>query len=230
MEIVIILLLAGGLIGCLFYYSNKLSHKEFSNKIDDHFKPLLDELKNIDQLQFQTVSRDIIYSKTISALLKVVGYLISFSTMALILDFLTIKHFAIHNPGDVLFAMLMYISASFVVFVFPLLSCIWDFTYFKYGLSNQLKHKNIAFEYLNDLPKKILKVYPAVFIASYLISRLAIGVGFIGVLAGTVLFELSISIYFALEVKRIGFAPIFNLVSEKLNEFRGRKNAKHSEQ
>ena len=226
MESVVILLLVSGLIVSLFYYSNKLFDKEFSNKTDDHFKPLLDELKNIDRMQFQTVSGEIIYSKTLSTLLKTVGYLLSFAAVAFFLDFITIMHFKMNDPGDIFFSLGLYLISSFVVFIFSLLSCTWDYTYFKYGLSNQLKHADIAFTYINTLPRKILKHYPAVFIISYLLGILALGTGFIGVLAGTVLYELGVTIYFALEVKRIGFAPVFNLITEKLDQFRNKKNAK----
>ena len=139
-------------------------------------------------------------------------------------------HFKMNNPGDIFFSLGLYLISSFVVFIFSLLSCTWDYTYFKYGLSNQLKHADIAFAYINTLPHKVLKNYPTIFIISYFLGILALGTGFIGVLVGTVLYELCVTIYFALEVKRIGFAPIFNLVVEKLNEFQGKKNAKSIQQ
>lgn len=229
MEIMAILLLVSVLIVSLFYYSNKLSRKECVNTTDNHFKPLLDELKNIDRMQFQTVSGEIIYSKSLSVLLKTVGYLLSFAAAAFLLDFITIMHFKMNDPGDVFFSLLLYLISSFVVFIFSLLSCTWDYTYFKYGLSNQLKHADIAFTYINTLPRKILKHYPSVFIISYFLGIVALGTGFIGVLVGTVLYELCVTIYFALEVKRIGFAPIFNLITEKLDQLKGKKNAKSTQ-
>ncbi|MCX7124201.1 MAG: hypothetical protein NTU49_00315, partial [Gammaproteobacteria bacterium] len=69
-----------------------------------------------------------------------------------------------------------------------------------------------------------------VFFVSYFIGLLTLSSGFIGALVGTVLYEIAVSIYFALEVKRIGFAPIFNLIVEKLNEFQGKMNAKSTQQ
>lgn len=230
METIVILLIFCGLIGGLFYYSNKLSEKEFINKTDEHFKPLLDELKNIDQLQFQTVSRDIIYSKTISVLLKTVAYLMLIGLTGFSLDLITAHYVVMHNYSDMLSAFAIFLFASFIMLVFPLLSCIWDYTYFKYGLSNQLKHADIAFSYIDQLPKKVLKKYQIVFVVSYLFGRIIIGSGFIPLLVGTFLYEIALAIYFTLEIKRIGFAPIFNLVTEKLDAFRGKKIAKTREQ
>lgn len=230
METIAILLIFCGLIGGLFYYSNKLSNKEFINKADDHFKPLLDELKNIDQLQFQTVSRDIIYSKTISVLLKTVAYLMLLGLIAFSLDLVTAHYVMMHNYSDMLSAFAIFLFVSFIISVLPLLSCTWDYTYFKYGLANQLKHADIAFEYIDQLPKKIIKKYQMIFIVSYLFGRIVIGSGFIPLLVGTFLYEIALAIYFTLEIKRIGFAPIFNLVNEKLDAFRGKKIARPNEQ
>ncbi len=206
----------------LFYYANHLEKKEFNNIQDDHFQPLLDELKNIKNLKFKAVSSGIIYSKTISVFLKAIGYLLTFATLGLALDFLTIKNFTMYDYGDFGFYLSMYLIASSVVFVLPLLSVVWHYTYFKYGASDQIKNAHIIFDYLKPLPKKILRKYPAVFMISYLLGRIAIGDGFVGVLAGTVLYALSISIYFSLEAKRFGFAPLLNLISEKTKLFQGK--------
>lgn len=206
----------------LFYYANRLDKKEFNKIQDDHFKLLLDELKNIGALKFKVVSSEIIYSKTISVFLKVISYLLTFATLGLTLDFLTIKNFTMYDYGDFGFYLGFYLIASSVVFVLPLLSVIWNYTYFKYGVSDQIKNAHIIFDYLKPLPKKILSKYPAAFMVSYLIGRIVINSGFAGVLAGTVLYALSISIYFSLEAKRFGFAPLLNLISEKTKLFQGK--------
>jgi len=225
--IILIFLAISVLIGILFYLSNKLWNKNIKKESDERFNPLIMELKEIDKMAFKTVSSELMYSHCLSVFFKALGYLLTFPAVALLLDFLTIKHFIIHNYGDFAVSALFYLVGSFIVFVYPLLSCAWDFLYFKYGLSHQLKHADIAFDYISTLPAKILKKYPPVFIVSYILGRTIFGIGFIGVLIGTVIYQLSISIYFTLEVKRIGFAPVFNLFTEKLNEFKGGKNAKH---
>ncbi|MCX7124225.1 MAG: hypothetical protein NTU49_00435, partial [Gammaproteobacteria bacterium] len=125
MEVLAILLLTSGLIGFLFYYENRLSKRTVENKTDNHFKPLLDELKNIDQMQFQIVSREIIYSKTLSVFCKTIGYLLSIAAIAFFMDFITIKDFTIHNPGNIFLYLGFYLFVSFIFFIFPLLSCTW---------------------------------------------------------------------------------------------------------
>lgn len=211
-----------GLIYFFFSFSKKLSRNVIEDKSDDRFRPLIDELKNINQMRFKIVSARVIYSNTFSVLFKVVGYLLSFATIALTLDFFTIKHFVIYDYSDLAICIGVYLFASFIVFIGPLLSCTWDYTYFKYGLSEQLKNADIAYDYIGALPAKILKKYPIIFITSYALGRFIDGNGFLSVLIGTFIYELSITLFFALETKRIGFAPVFNLFTEKLNEFKGK--------
>src|SRR3990167_11245191 len=79
MGTIFVLILLSAIAFGLFRYSDRLSKKEIANTQDTYFQPLIDELKTIDNLKFKTVSSEIIYSKTISAFLKVTGYLLSFA-------------------------------------------------------------------------------------------------------------------------------------------------------
>src|SRR3990167_2778385 len=221
MGTIFVLILLSAIAFCLFRYSDRLSKKEIANTQDTYFQPLIDELKTIDNLKFKTVSSEIIYSKTISAFLKVTGYLLSFAIAGLLLDVITKRNFSLYDSGDLLFYFGFYFVVSCIVFVLPLLSVIWNYTYFKYGVSDQIKNAAIIFEYLKPIPKKILNKYPVIFVLSYLAGRLWLDSGFIGVLAGTDLYGLGISIYFSLELKRLGLAPVLNLISEKTKLFQG---------
>ncbi|EKD91920.1 MAG: hypothetical protein ACD_29C00304G0001 [uncultured bacterium] len=212
----------------LFRYANYLLNKDVKNTLDTNFQPLIDEIKNIDHLQFKIVSSELIYSKTIGAFLKAMGYLLSFAAIGLTLDFLTKGNTSFHN-GDFYIYMGYYLFVGFLFFVAPLLSLLWNYTYFKYGVSDQVKNANIIFDYLQAIPKKILRKYPLVFTVSYIVGRLSFDSGFLSILAGTDLYALGISIYFSLELKRLGLAPVLNLVSEKIKLFQGKTHERNDQ-
>lgn len=225
--LIIITLLCSGIFA-LFRYSNHLLKKEAENTLDTNFQALLDEIKNNDHLKFNIVSSELIYSKTIGALLKVLGYLLSFAAIGLFLDILTKRNFSSVNTSDFYIYMGYYLVFSLVFFIAPLLSFLWHYIYFKYGVSDQIKNAQIIFDYLKPIPQKILKKYPAVFVISYLVGRIGFDSGFVGVLGGTTLYGLGISIYFSLELKRLGLAPILNLISEKSKLLQGNKHEKNT--
>ena len=52
-------------------------------------------------------------------------------------------------------------------------------------------------------------------IRAFTLIELMLVVIIIGVLVGTDLYGLGISIYFSLELKRLGLSPVLNLISEK---------------
>lgn len=225
MSIIFTLILIGFVL-FLFYCSDKLSNKEFNNKSNESGKNinlLINELKNIDQMKFEIVSSEIMYSKTVSIVLKTVAYILSVWVSALLLDLITAKTLFIfddHLTGFVL--TFMAIFALTIIFILPLASLTWKYTYFKYGLNNQIKYGIVISDLLKPLPKKIFKNYVIVSMVFYVIGRLTFGAGVFSVEAGSVLYALYLNIFYHLEIKRIGFAPVFNLFTEKLNEFRGK--------
>ena len=227
MSTVLLLIFLGVTAFGLFFYSDRLSKKEIENTQDMHFQPLIDELKSIDSLKFKTVSSEIIYSKTISAFLKATGYFLLATLAGLTLDILTGKSY---DTGDLLFDVGFYFVGYCIVFVLPLLSFLWSYTYFKYGASDQIKNAHIIFDYIKPITTKILSKYPIVFVLSYLAGRLLIGSGLMGALSGTIIYAFSVSIYFSLEAKRLGFAPLLNLISEKTKLFQGSLHGKQPQE
>lgn len=213
----------------LFRYSNKLLYVDTKTTHDTNFQPLLDEIKNIDNLEFKIVSPELMYSRTIGTFLKVMGYLLSFASIGLAFDFLTRAHIQFNN-GDFYIYMGYYLFVGCLFFAIPLLSFLWNYTYFKYGVSDQVKNVHIISDYLQAIPKKILGKYTLVFLVSYLAGRLTLDSGFLGVLAGTDLYAICISVYFSLELKRLGLAPVLNLVSEKMKSLQGKTHERNTQE
>lgn len=219
MKILLIIAVLSLFVGSLFLFARKLENKQIEKTHDTDFQPLVDELKSLDHLEFQVVSSSIMYSKIIAAFLKVSGYFFLSGCIALLLDLLTTKNLAGFGIDDLAtyFGLTFFIANIF--FIIPLLSFLWNYTYFQYGLDNQIKNIDVITHYLKPIQKRILKNYPVVFLIAYFFGRVLIDSGLLGVLAATDLYLLIITIYFSLELKRLGLAPALNLISEKTKLF-----------
>ena len=109
-------------------------------------------------MKFEIVSSEIMYSKTLSAVFKTVAYVLSVWVSALLLDLITSKTLFIFDDHLTAFVLtFMAFFALMVIFILPLASFTWKYTYCKYGLSDQIKNWHVATIYYNQHQKRYLK-------------------------------------------------------------------------
>lgn len=206
----------GTIIYFISKYSKSLSTREFRNEKNRDFELLMEEFKNIDQMKFDVVPANIMYSKTLSIVLKVISYLLGIVFVSSMLDMIISLKFDLNNLAGFLSTVGIFMAISAVFCILPAASGMWKYTYFQYGFSHQLKNRQVIFDFVNNFAKRIIKLYPPIFILSFIIGKITIGVGTCGVMIGTGLYEIFLILYLSLEEKRLGFAPIFNVLIEKL--------------
>lgn len=215
---VIILSVIFLLLISMIFFSKKLSQKVIVNRKNEEISLLIDELRDIKNIKLESVSSEIMYSKTFSVILMAYTYVFSIWFIALILDILTAKTLNIFDDTLTPFFLtgILFLAVN-IAFILPLSSATWKYTYFKYGITTKLQHIHVVSNLINLTKKRLLINYIIVSCIFYLLGRFLFGAGVFSVEAGSLIYAIGIYIYFHLEVERIGFAPIFNAVVEKLD-------------
>lgn len=198
---------------------------EMTNKLNQ----LFNELKN-EKLEFKIVSPEIMYSKTFGSYLKLVSALTASALTCLLLDIIFHGTSSItQNSDQIINFSIAYAFFVFIFFGLTFSNMVWKYQFFKNGLINPIKNTDIIDEYITANIKNIIRNYFVLSIVSYLLGTTLAGSGYITFTAATILYGLFIFIYSHMEFNRIGFAPIFNLLTEKLDQLKGVKNVKSSQ-
>lgn len=220
-------------IGFAIYYffslSKKLGEKEEFDRVDYQFDSVmkeLNELQNTQNIKFDVVSADLIYSKTFSVVTRLIAYWLITAFLPIFLDMILRWKFSINDYFALFCSLFIYGIFSIGYLIAPASKFVWYYNYFKFGLSSKLKSSHIIFNYIDSLPEKMTKKYPVVFCCAFVFGKITIGSGALGVWVGTVLYEAFWHYYLSLEINRIGFAPIVNFMTEQLDKIKGARYAK----
>lgn len=233
MLFVMLILVFLGAAYLLYKYSNKLLKKEinlisdeklsFNNKLNT----LMDELRSIDIFEFKIVPGHILYPKTWGVILKFIAGMSIIALLTLIVDYGLHSLIFVHKSlGDIGICAFAY---AFVVCCFSSIALggvVWKYNFFKYGLVSKINHAEVADEVLTYYVKKIIKNYFIVSCASFFVGTIFLGNGFCMYVIASIVYQIATLIYFNMEIERIGFAPIFNYISKKLDASKAvRENA-----
>lgn len=205
----------------LFQKNKKLvtsDNVEITNKLNQLFY----ELKK-EKLEFKIVSPEIMYSKTFGSYLKFASVLTAFALTSLLLDIIFHGTSSVTKNSDQMIDF--SIAYAFFVYIFfglSFSSMVWKYLFFKNGLINPIKNVEIIDQYLTSNIKRIIKNYVVLSIITYLLGTIIMRSGYITFTAATISYGLFIFIYVHMELERIGFAPIFNLLTEKFDRLKVR--------
>ena len=223
----ILILLVGAIaVLTLTYFSNELSNRVPENIPLEDIKLAMDEIKDLSKMKFEIVPAKIMYPKAFWFMFKGLAVLLCYILIATILDSSGLKGFHFVKPETYFIVVSVYLFLLLIVYIGPYTSIAWDYYYYKYGLSKNLKHADIIDVYIINYLKKFMEYHFIAVVVGYIAFKLLFGFGTLGVAVFSFLTIVGINIFISIEEKRIGFAPIFNLFAQKLNEITGIKNGR----
>lgn len=177
--------------------------------------------KNIENINFPTISKAKFYPKAIQIALSAFIIMVLIIAITFLIDYMTYFQYMSEDEKFMSFGLVasFHISMVFMATIFcivPLFGITMLYSYFIEAILPQLQQQNLIKKYASLLIMKYFKYYIAVPIVFYIILKVLIGYGYFIIAPSLMVTTIVISIIIRLELIRVGLFKVTHLMFDRI--------------